>query len=42
MTYNRCELRHLVHEDATIDGLTKNLVDTLQASNDNGTLEEYH
>ena len=27
-------------EDATIDGITKNLVDTLQASNDNGTLEE--
>ena len=27
-------------EDATIDGLTKNLVDTLQASNDNGTLED--
>ncbi|MFJ8066513.1 hypothetical protein ACIQYS_18095 [Psychrobacillus sp. NPDC096426] len=27
-------------DDATIDGITKNLVDTLQASNDNGTLQE--
>jgi len=27
-------------DDATIDGITKNLMDTLQASNDNGTLEE--
>ncbi|SER61859.1 hypothetical protein [Psychrobacillus sp. OK032] len=27
-------------DDATIDGITKNLIDTLEASNDNGTLEE--
>lgn len=27
-------------DDATIDDITKNLVDTLQASNDNGTVEE--